>query len=260
MKISVVIQTFNSGKYLRQCLESVRNFDEIVVCDMHSSDDTLSIAKEYEARIVMHEPCGIVEPARNFAIAQATGDWILVVDSDEVIPEALKDCLYRTIASENCPDALFLPRKNYFMNRFMRATFPDYQLRFFKKSAFKEWPVVIHSRPKIDGNISRIPAIVSLAIIHLEENRISDWISKINRYSERELERKKHKRKNVAELLFKPTYRFFFLYFMKGGFHDGKAGLIYAMIQACYKFFINAKVIERQEQQAIAKISERKEV
>jgi len=250
-KISVVIHTLNSDKYFRQCLESVCVFDEIIVCDMYSTDNTLNIAKEFGAKIVMHEPTGgIPEPARAFAVSQATQTWVLVVDSDEVIPETLKDYLYRTIASENCPDALYLPRKNYFMNRFMRATFPDYQLRFFKKNAFIEWPVVIHSRPNINGTISKMPAIISLAIIHLEENRISDWILKTNRYSERELERSKHKRKNVAELLFKPFYHFFLMYFIKRGFLDGKAGLIYAMIQSCYKFFVIAKVIERQDLQS----------
>ena len=251
MKVSVVIHTFNSGKYIRQCLESVRSFDEIIVCDMYSTDDTLNIAEEYGATVVMHKPCGgIPEPARSFAVSQATGDWVLVVDSDEMIPEALKNYLYQTIASENCPDALFLPRKNYFMNHFMRAAFPDYQLRFFKKNTFKGWPGLVHARPEIEGSIRKAPRKESLAIIHLEENRVADWISKMNRYTDLELSRKKNQRKNAAGLLFQPFYRFFFTYFIKGGFRDGKEGLIYAIIQACYKFFIHAKIIERQKEQS----------
>jgi len=250
MKISVVIHTFNSSKYLRQCLESVRGFDEIVVCDMYSSDDTLNIAEEFGAKIVMHEPTGgIPEPARAFAIQQATLDWILVVDSDEVIPEALKNYLYRTIALENCPDALYLPRKNYFMNRFMRAVFPDYQLRFFRRNAFKGWPGHVHARPEIEGNIRKAPRKESLAIIHLEENKISDFISKINKYTELELNREKNRQKSVAGLLFQPLYRFFLLYVIKGGFCDGKEGLIYALVQAGYKFFTCAKIVERQKPQ-----------
>ena len=248
MKISVVIHTLNSGKCIRQCLESVHSFDEIIVCDMYSDDDTLSIAEEYGAKIVMHEPCsGIPEPARVFAVSQATRDWVLVVDSDEVIPEALKDYLYRTIASGNCPDALFLPRKNYFMNRFMRASFPDYQLRFFRKEVFKGWPAVVHSRPEIDGNIVKAPQKKSLAIIHLEDNEIGTRISKINRYTDRELEKRNTKRENIAGLLFKPFFRFIVIYFIKGSLFDGKEGLIYAMMQASYKFVMIAKIIERQK-------------
>ena len=248
MGISVVINTLNSGKCIRRCLESVQGFDEIIVCDMYSNDDTLSIAEEYGATIVMHEPCGIVEPARTFVIRQATSDWVLVVDSDEVIPKALKTYLYQTIASGDCPDALYLPRKNFFMNRFMRAAFPDYQLRFFRKAAFKEWPGAIHSRPEIGGNIHKAPKKESLAIIHLEENGIADRISKINRYTDRELDKRKDKRESIAGLLIQPFYRFLAAYFVKGGFRDGKEGLIHAMMQACYKFVTIAKIIELQEQ------------
>ena len=248
MSISVVIHTLNSGKCLRQCLESVRDFDEIVICDMYSTDDTLSIAEEYGAKIVMHEPCGgIPEPARAFAVSRATSDWVLVVDSDELIPEALKNYLYKTIVSENCPDALYLPRKNYFMNRFMRAAFPDYQLRFFRKDAFRGWPVVVHARAEIEGIIAEAPKQQSLAIIHLEDNNVKDRISKINRYTDRELEKRKNKRITVAGLLFQPFFRFFIAYFIKGGFRDGKEGLIFAMMQACYKFVMNSKIIERQK-------------
>ena len=249
MSISVVIHTLNSGKCIRQCLESVKDFDEIVICDMYSSDDTLSIAEEYGATIVMHEPCGgIPEPARPFAIRQATMDWVLVVDSDEVVQVALKDYLYQTIAKENSPDALYIPRKNYFMNRFMRAAFPDYQLRFFKKTAFKNWPDTVHSCPEIEGNIRKVPKKESLAIIHIEDNRIVTIISKINQYTDRELEKRKNKRAGITELLLQPLYRFIVAYFIKGGFRDGKEGLIHTMMHACYKFVMIAKIIERQKQ------------
>jgi len=252
MGISVVIHTLNSSKSLRQCLESVSRFDEIIVCDMHSVDDTLSIAKEYGATIVMHEPVGgIPEPARAFAVNQATKEWVLVVDSDEVIPEALRDYLYQFIIDENCPDALYLPRKNFFMNRFMRAAFPDYQLRFFKKQAFKGWPVTIHSRPEIEGNIQKAPKKKSLAIIHLEDNWVGIRISKINRYTDREIEKRNSKKESIAGLLFKPFHRFFVTYYMKGGVLDGKEGLIHAMLQAYYKFVLIAKTIEKQKQSSV---------
>ena len=91
MKISVVINTFNSDRFLNQCLRSVEKFDEIVLCDMHSTDGTIAIAEKYGCRIVYHERTGIVEPARNYAIAQAENEWVLVLDSDEVVPDALRN-------------------------------------------------------------------------------------------------------------------------------------------------------------------------
>ena len=95
MKISVVVNTFNSERFLDRCLSSVDGFDEIVLCDMHSTDSTISIAERHGCRIVYHERTGFVEPARNYAISQAANEWVLVLDSDEVIPAALKDYLYR---------------------------------------------------------------------------------------------------------------------------------------------------------------------
>jgi glycosyltransferase involved in cell wall biosynthesis len=213
---------------------------------MYSQDDTLSIAQSYGARIVMHEPCnGIPEPARTFAVRQTTKDWVLVVDSDEVVPPSLKTYLYRLITQAGCPDACLVPRRNYFMNRYMRASFPDYQLRFFKKAAFVTWPVTVHSRPQIDGSIRKIPPRKELAFTHLEINHISAHVSKINRYTDRETERVKNHRAGILSLLFKPAFRFLKSYFIKGGILDGKEGFIFATMNAYYKYLAIAKSIEK---------------
>lgn len=91
MKISVVIQTYNSEQFLERVLNSVKEFDEIVVCDMYSTDRTIEIARKFDCKIVYHKKTDFCEPARNFAIHSATYDWVLVVDSDEIVPADLKD-------------------------------------------------------------------------------------------------------------------------------------------------------------------------
>lgn len=80
MRISVVINTYNASAHLSQVLESVKGFDEIVICDMESTDQTLDIAREYDCRIVTFpkKNYNIVEPARNFAIQQASYPWIQI--------------------------------------------------------------------------------------------------------------------------------------------------------------------------------------
>jgi glycosyltransferase involved in cell wall biosynthesis len=247
MEISVVVHTLNSGRVIRQCLESVRGFDEIIVCDMYSSDDTLQIVREYGARVVMHQPCnGIPEPARTFAVGQATKDWVFVVDSDEVVPAALKAYLYHLISQAKPADALFVPRKNYFMNTYMRASFPDYQLRFFRKDSFLSWPVTIHSRPEIKGTVGKVPPQKELAFIHLDDNRITAVVSKTNQYTDRETDRAKNRKATIGALIGKPAYRFLQLYLFKGGCLDGKAGFIYSFLQAYYKFLAVAKAMEKQ--------------
>ena len=90
--ISVVINTYNASRHLDRVLQSVGGFDEVVVCDMESTDDTVAIARRHGCRVVTFEKrgCNIVEPARQFAIGQASRPWVLVVDADELVPEALR--------------------------------------------------------------------------------------------------------------------------------------------------------------------------
>ena len=91
-KISVVINTYNAGEHLGECLEAVKDFDEVVVCDMESTDSTVEIAQRYGARVVTFPKAGhkSAEPARTFAIQSATSPWVLVVDSDEIITPQLR--------------------------------------------------------------------------------------------------------------------------------------------------------------------------
>ena len=89
-KISVVINTYNAERHLLQVINAAKGFDEIVVCDMESTDNTLDIAKGMGCRVVTFEKKdhNIVEPARQFAIEQASFPWVLVLDADEIVSEA----------------------------------------------------------------------------------------------------------------------------------------------------------------------------
>lgn len=147
--ITVIIHTYNAEKYLVQVLEHLKGFDELLVCDMESNDNTLQICKDHGCRIITF-PKGnhnIVEPARDFAIHHAANPWILEVDADEIVTEELRRYLYRLTAQQNCPDGLYIPRKNYFMGRFMHANYPNHILRFFHRDK-TTWPPYIHSTPQ----------------------------------------------------------------------------------------------------------------
>lgn len=131
-KISVVINTYNASQHLARVLETVKDFDEIVICDMESTDDTCDIAKRYGCKIVVFPKgdCKICEPARQTAIDAASHKWVFVVDADELVPMQLKDYLYGLIAHEDVAQGYYVPRKSKFMGRFMHCFYPDYQLRF----------------------------------------------------------------------------------------------------------------------------------
>ena len=246
-KISVVIHTYNSELHLRRVLESVREFDEVVVCDMGSTDGTLPLAAEYGCKVVMHPKIPIVEPARNFAIRAATHPWVLIVDSDELVQPALCAYLYRLVGSENPPNAVRMARKNYFMGRFMHASYPDYILRFFRKDV-TQWPPVIHASPIVTGRVIRIPrARKDLAFEHLANDTIAMRCRKTNVYSDNEVGRRMNKRYGTGALIGRPLFRFFRSYILKGGIRDGVPGLIYAAWEAIYQFTVVAKIIEARK-------------
>lgn len=250
-KISVVINTYNASKFLARVLDSVKDFDEIVICDMESTDDTLEIAQRYGCKIVTFKKEGvsIVEPARQFAIDAASHPWALVVDADELVTPALHDYLYAKIAEAQCPDGISIPRKNYFMGRFMHSSYPDYILRFFRKDK-THWPPVIHTSPVVDGVVYRVPRNrEELAFEHLANDSIADIIRKNNTYSDYEVERRKDKQYGVGKLFLRPVFRMFKAYILKGGWRDGVPGLVYALLMGTYQMLIVAKVIEKNKSQ-----------
>lgn len=240
-RISAVLNTFNAARHLDRVLHSLKHFDEIVVVDMHSDDATRAIAERYGARIVDFERCGICEPARNAAIQAASNPWVLIVDADEVIPEALRKHLYEVAAAPDAPAALRIPRRNRFMGKELRSLYPDYVTRFARRDSI-DWPPTIHSQPVVTGRIDTIPSSRrDLAIDHLEENTVASRLEKMERYTEKEVQRRGARRYGTGSFMLKPFSRFFRSYILKGGFRDGHPGLLWAMLEAQYKLATMAK-------------------
>ncbi|MDR1380801.1 MAG: glycosyltransferase family 2 protein [Tannerella sp.] len=245
-KISVVIHTFNSERFLDRVLSSVKNFDEIIVCDMYSTDRTLEIAQKYNCGIVYHEKCEVPEPARNFAIQSASNEWVLVVDSDEIVPEALRRYLYGRIKEKTDLQGLWLTRKNYILGHFLHSEYPDRILRFFRKDNAC-WPPYVHTLPRVDGRVERIPERrKELALVHLANSSVSETIQKINTYSDNEVSKRAGQKFSAWKIFAATFFRFFKSYVIKGGFRDGKAGIVIAGTDAFYKFATIAKVWENE--------------
>lgn len=250
-KISVVINTYNAQLYLQQVLDTVKEFDEIVVCDMESTDSTVDIALRNGCKVVTftkgNHRCA--EPARTFAIQSASNPWVLTVDADELVTPQLREYLYDIIKKPDCPAGLYIPRKNYFMGRFIRAGYPDYILRFFKREG-TVWPPYVHTMPVVQGRVDRIPAKrKELALIHLDEESVGARVKKLNEYSTDAAERRRNRNYGVMTLLTKPAFHFIKYYIFKGGFRDGKPALIRAMINAFYQVMVVSKVIEENMKQ-----------
>ncbi len=150
-KISVVINTLNEEQNLPYALRSVRDWvDEIVVVDMYSDDQTVEVAKKYGAKVFQHERILAFDAARKFAVEQATNEWVLILDADEVVPTELSKLLF-DIANTDRADAVTIPRLNYLLGDVIMHTGwgpeEDRHLRFFKRDS------IVHS-PRIHAFIS----------------------------------------------------------------------------------------------------------
>lgn len=246
MKITALVHTYNSELYLEKCLTALTDFDEILICDMYSSDRTLEIASKFSCRIIFHEAIGFVEPARNFAIAAAKNEWVLIVDSDEVVTVALKNYINQLLNSGTQFAALSIPVMEYFMGHSLRSSYPNHVIRLVNKN-LTNWLPTIHSKPEISGTVLTIAARnKEMAIEHYSNPSVAYRISKINLYSDKEVERKRGKNRysSLFATILSANIRFFKGYIVKGGWRDGKAGFAYCMLEFFYKFAVLFKIWE----------------
>lgn len=257
-KISVVINTYNASRYLEEVLRSVIGFDQVVICDMDSTDDTLDIVDKFAGTgkcKVVNFPKGnhkICEPARDFAIHSADCKWVLVVDADEVVPDALRSYLYARINEPGFDDAIALARQNLFMGKPATAS-PDYQLRFFQKDK-AYWPPIIHARPQVECRVIEIPAKrKDLYLYHLDNPTIADRIAKMNNYTDYEVVKRYKKPYGTFRFLFRPLWFFMRSYIFGKGFMDGKRGLIRAYMAMIYQATYMAKITEKRLEEADVK-------
>ena len=244
-KISVVINTLNEEKYLASCLESVKDFaDEIVVVDMESEDKSIKIAKKFAAHVYTHKRLSYVEPARNFAIKKATGDWILLLDPDEEVQPELITKL-RKIVEDNSADYVRIPRKNIIFGKWIEHTgwWPDYNIRFFKRGRV-QWSDEIHSIPITKGKALDLEPKEDSAIIHHHYESVEQYVNRLNRYTsvQAKLQKEKGYKFQWTDLIKKPSNEFFSRYFAGLGYKDGLHGLALSLLQGFSELVIYLKV------------------
>lgn len=234
-KISVIINTFNEEKNIERAIRAVEWADEIIVCDMHSDDKTVEIAKKMGANIFIHKREEYVEPARNFAISKASNDWILILDTDEEIPATLSARLKQIASKMKQIDYVRIPRKNIIFNKWIRncSWWPDYNVRFFKKGSVK-WTDSIHRPPEVSGEGLNLEADEKWAIIHYNYQSISQFVERMNRYTTVEAEQLSHEgyKFDWKDLFRKPLDEFFSRFFANKGYEDGIHGLALSLLQA----------------------------
>lgn len=249
-KISVVINALNEEKNLPRVIASVKNFaDEIIVIDMESSDATVSVAKRFGAKVFSHPQTGYVEPARNFAISKANGEWVLILDADETIPRTLQKKLLSIIGTSK-NDYFRLPRKNLIFGKWIRHSrwWPDYNIRFFRRGHVS-WNEVIHAVPMTKGRGTDLPAKEVFAIIHDNYPTLEIYLERMNRYTtiQSKLLVNGGYKFDWRDLIKKPLSEFLSRYFVGESYKDGIHGLALSALQAFSELALYLKVWQAEK-------------
>jgi glycosyltransferase involved in cell wall biosynthesis len=242
--VTVTIITLNASRHLRQCLESVRWADEIVIVDSGSTDSTLAIAREFTDRIAHHDWMGY-GPQKQFAVGLAKNDWILSLDADESLSPELAENIRRLLQERPAFSAYELRRRNQFMGRCLRhgEGYPDLVLRLFDRRHARWSDDAVHEKVMYDGHVGELAG----DLLHRSESGIAAYIDKQNRYTSLQAERLHQEGASVglAQLLLSPLLRFVKFYFIRRGFLDGLPGFVHISI-GCFNSFIKyAKLREK---------------
>lgn len=247
-KISAYIITFNEEAKIRDCLESVKWADEIVVLDSFSTDKTVEICREYTDKIIQHEFAGFGN-LRNIAVKHTSHDWILSVDADERVTGELRDEILEKLKNGPDADAYFVPRINYFLGHRVRycGWYPDYrQPQFFHKEKMQYSDQLVHEGFVLKGGML---SYLKGHIIQYPFLNLDQFFRKMERYSTLRAEDmfREGRRFKIHQIITHPLSMFVKIYILKRGFLDGKVGLIISMLYAYYTFIKYIKLWEKYE-------------
>ena len=243
-KLSVTIIAFNEEKNIKDCLESVKWADEIILVDSGSADRTTEISKSYTDKVLYKKWEGF-SAQKSFALQSARNEWVLSIDSDERVTPELKEEIQKLLASEPESDGYYIPRRNFFLGKEIKncGWYPDHQMRLFRKSK-----TVVDSRKVHEGFlVSGNRGYLTNPFIHFTHNDLHETFKKINEYSTLEAEELfMHKKAKPVNIFINPFAAFLSHYFHRRGYKDGVYGLMVSLIHSATKMMTYMKMWDLQ--------------
>ena len=245
--ISVVIATYNEEARIARFMSEVSWADEVVVVDGLSADRTAAIAAEMGARVISRPNQTVAMINKNIGIEHATGDWVLVLDTDEHVPATLVAKLRAFVSAPGDVAALRIARKNFILGAWMRhgLRWPDYQTRFFRRGKAQFLPTV-HGQTIVQGKVQSLAALPGLALVHDPVDDFGDWVRKLTRYAimDGQTMHQEGVPSSWWRIILYPPGLFLYDYIWRRAILDGRRGLILAALMAYYTFLKRAVLWE----------------
>lgn len=284
MKVSVIIPVKNEERNIAAAIESVRWADEIWVVDSHSTDRTVEIARRYTEHVVQFDYTGTYPRKKNWALETLpfANEWVLILDADERVTPELEEEIRRILERPDNlgVDGYYINRKLIFLGRWIKhcGWYPSWNLRLFKhrlgryerletEDVSNAGDVEVHEHIVLNGR----NAYLVHDLLHEDFKSVFHFVERHNRYSNWDarvyyntlrgvhgtesigaswfgspVERKRAIKRLWVKLPARPLLRFLWMYFVRLGFLDGRAGLIFCTLMSMHEAVISAKLYEYQ--------------
>ena len=249
MKISITLITINFEKTLKSVLEAVSWADEIVLVDSGSTDKTLEIARQFNAKIVYRAFDGYGSQ-KNFATSQASNDWILSLDDDEILTPELQQEIQNLSLSTTDYEGFKIPRSLIFLGKLLRFSgeYKRLTLRLFNRKQGNWNAEYVHESVEVKGKIG----ILKHQILHDSYRDLTDYFNKFNKYTSLGAKTLAERGKTSSSLKIISRFPITFLkiYILKGSCLDGYAGFMWALLTAINPVVKYAKLKEIRSSQS----------
>jgi glycosyltransferase involved in cell wall biosynthesis len=242
MKISATIITCNEERNIARAMESLRCCDEIIVVDSGSIDRTPEIAEKLGANVV-ESPWSGYARQKNLAAERASYDWILSIDADEALSEALEGEIWHIKKHGPQYDAYTMPRLAQYLGRWILHSgwYPDRKVRLYDRRKARWVGEFVHESVQVDGSVGHLKS----DLLHFTCDSLTEHLRTMDRYTTLAAEQlvAQGARIGWSKLLLDPPFTLFRSFVLKRGYLDGVEGLTIAYMAALYNFVKYVKAV-----------------
>ncbi len=236
-KLSVGIICKNEQERLAKCLASVTFADEVVVLDSGSTDETLTVAHQFTDKVFVRDDWRGFGEQRRRVEELASHDWILMIDSDEVVSEQLRSEILEHLESATPKQVFRVNRLTYFCGQFIRHSgwYPDKISRLYNKTQYRYNTNLVHESLDCKGaDVSDLHG----DLLHFTFSDLSVYLQKRTKYANAWAEEQyaRGNSSSITKAVTSSLFAFFRHYFLRAGFLDGKIGFLISAIQMQYTF------------------------
>jgi glycosyltransferase involved in cell wall biosynthesis len=240
MKITATIITLNEERNIARAIESLRCCDEILILDSGSTDRTLQLAENLGARVFEAGWRGY-SGQKNWAAEQAANDWILSLDADEALSEALEAEIWNLKKSGPRYDGYTMPRLARYLGRWILHSgwYPDRKIRLYDRRKGRWVGDFVHESVHVGGRVGQLES----NILHFTCESLSEHVKTMERYTTLAAQEIAARQIQVPlwRVLMDPQWTFLKSFVLQRGFLDGREGLTIAYMAAFYTFLKYAK-------------------